>query len=65
MQVISMHWTSTISIIYLKLGLSKSPSVQVNTMTNDPYLVSVKAHLENAFFNVSITKMMKRLVEWA
>lgn len=49
----------------MKLGLSKSPSVQVNTMTNDPYLVSVKAHLENTFFNVSITKMMKGLVIWA
>lgn len=56
MQVISMHWTSTIIIIYLELGLSKSPSAQVKTMTNDPYPVSVKAHVENVFFNVSITK---------
>lgn len=37
MQVISMHWTSTIIIIYLELGLSKSPSAQVETMTVDPY----------------------------
>lgn len=62
MQVISMHWTSTIIIIYLELGLSKSPSAQVKIMTNDPYLVSVKAHVENVFFNVSITK--RRWKDW-
>lgn len=67
MQVISMHWTSTIIIIYLELGLSKSLSAQVKTMTNDPCPVSVKAHVDSVFFNVSITKRegMKRLVTWA
>lgn len=65
MQVISMHWTSTI-IIYLELGLSKSPSAQVKTMTNDPYPVSVKAHVENVFFQCQYNKEeMKRRVAWA
>lgn len=56
MQVISMHWTSTIIIIYLKLSLSKSPSAQVDTITNDPDPVSVKAHVENVFFQCQYNK---------
>lgn len=54
MQVISMHLTSTI-IIYLEICVSKFPSGQVKTLTNDPYSLRMKAHVENVFFNGSIT----------
>lgn len=37
MQVISMHCTSTIIIIYLELSLSESPSAQVKIMIGDAY----------------------------
>lgn len=56
MQVISMHCTSTIIIIYLELGLSESPSAQVKINDRWPLLISVKAHVENVFFDDSITK---------
>jgi len=56
MQVISMHFTSTIIFFFLELCMSKFPSAQVKTLTNDPYSLRMKAHVENVFFNVSITK---------
>lgn len=59
MQVVSMHWTSTITIIYLELSRSKSPPAK--TMTDAPNQISVKAHVENVFNNNNNKEKMKRL----
>lgn len=56
MQVISMHCTSTIIIIYLELGLRESPSAQVKNNDWGHLLVGVKAHVENVFLDDGITK---------
>lgn len=56
MQVISMHCTSTIIIIYLELGLRQSPSARVKSNDWGHLLVSAKAHEEKVFLDDSITK---------